>query len=371
MILSDLPFYIGPSKTPFNPSGIPNSYPFELYIDNSIGIIRQKHNSDLLNILKNVYELGMLIGTPLSDEAHAKPYADDFVDFIEYNLKNNDSTGPLRILEIGAGTGYLSHRLALMGHNVTALEPGIGYKSFWDKYQVKVINKSFPSSDIGSDYDVIVSYLVLEHILDPKKFLDEIRKVLRPNGFLFLAVPDEQDEIKSGDPSMLVHEHFSYYDNQSLSYQLMEAGFSANVVKSNFGRCLYSVSQHNSNSQCFEMPIDLKTLEHYEEVLISNILKFRENIGKLYEKGSVGIFCPSRALAFLNIDDKVRFFDDDPTLTGKYYAPFNIPIENRESLISHPVHTLVIMSRTFGAVILNSLASSGYKGHVNLIDEIF
>ena len=70
MILNDLPLYIGALKTPLCPDGIPSTYPFEFYVDNSMGIVRQKPNSNLLSILDNVYELGMLIGTPLSDGPH-------------------------------------------------------------------------------------------------------------------------------------------------------------------------------------------------------------------------------------------------------------------------------------------------------------
>jgi SAM-dependent methyltransferase len=370
MILNDLPFYIGALKSPSCPDGIPNVYPFELYVDNSIGIIRQKPDGDLLNILDSVYKLGTLIGTPLSDDPHAKPYADDFLQFIELNLKNNELARPLSILEIGAGTGYLSHRLTLLGHNVTALEPGLGYQQFWDKYNINVTNESFPSASICSKYDVIVSYLVLEHIPEPREFLDHIRMSLLPSGLLFLAVPDEQDEIQSGDPSMLVHEHFSYFNDNSLSSLLMEAGLTASVDKSKFGRCLYSVSQHSRDMQCPRLPIDLNILSSYENKVASNIKKFRAYISNLLEKGSVGIFSPGRALAFLTPADTVRFFDDDPTLTGKYYPPFNIPIENRKSLMSYPVQTLVIMSRTFGAVILTSLSSSGYNGEIVLVEDI-
>ena len=47
------------------------------------------------------------------------PYVKDFLKFIKANIEEK-----AEILEIGAGTGYLSKLLMEDGHEVDALEPG-------------------------------------------------------------------------------------------------------------------------------------------------------------------------------------------------------------------------------------------------------
>jgi hypothetical protein len=66
----------------------------------------------------------------------------------------------------------------------------------------------------------------------------------------------------------------------------------------------------------------------------------------------------------------MRFFDDDKAHQGKYLPPFVAPIESRDALLTQPVDTVVVMSRTFGDRIRDSLRASGYGRSVLTIREI-
>jgi hypothetical protein len=88
------------------------------------------------------------------------------------------------------------------------------------------------------------------------------------------------------------------------------------------------------------------------------------------DAGSLGIYCPARALAILEPRIPVRFFDDDPTKLGKYLPPFHNIIESRDQLFSYPVNSLVIISRTFGQKILRELLARDYPGRIMTIDEL-
>ena len=76
------------------------------------------------------------------------------------------------------------------------------------------------------------------------------------------------------------------------------------------------------------------------------------------ERRTLGIFCPARFInyhALLGTALELRYFDDDPLLTGRYFPPINVAIESREDLIRRPVDELLIMSWTFGDVIAEGL----------------
>ena len=74
----------------------------------------------------------------------------------------------------------------------------------------------------------------------------------------------------------------------------------------------------------------------------------KNRIKSLKKFGSVGIFCPARALYFIHETQGLRFFDDADFLCGKFYPPFPIKIENRLSLKENPPEILIIFSYTYG-----------------------
>lgn len=76
--------------------------------------------------------------------------------------------------------------------------------------------KQFPLD--SSSFDVVLCNQVLEHVFNPEEFLDEVNRVLKPNGKLILTVPFVWDE----------HEQpFDYarYSSFGLAHLLKNAGF--------------------------------------------------------------------------------------------------------------------------------------------------
>lgn len=240
MRLTQLPFHIGPTKQAANPGGLPNTYPFKLGFDLNRVMLVQQTNNQLEQVLHEAYEVGQAFGTPLAEDQFGKPYAEDFLSFIQLTKHTS-----MRGLEIGAGVGYLTRRLIDLGWNMTSLEPGRGYEPFWLKYGIKVIQEFFPSPSAPGPYNLCAAYGVLEHIPDPLTLLKSIRSHLAPDGVAVFSVPDCTDEIAAGDPSILLHEHISYFDAGSLSRLIRSAGMSVVVKKSGFGRCLYAIASLN------------------------------------------------------------------------------------------------------------------------------
>jgi SAM-dependent methyltransferase len=357
---------MGPCEAPRNPSGLPDSLPFEYRFDAEIGALIQCATPQLLEVLDKAYRAGQLIGTPLSDTTFGKPYADDFFAFIEEAATPGNS----RALEIGAGVGYITHRLMKAGWNATGIEPGKGYASHWKAYGVNIINDFFPSLQVRGLFDLICSYAVLEHIPDPVAFLSLIRSKLSHDGTLVLSVPDCTEEITTGDPSILLHEHFTYFNAETLAKMLWRAGFLADVRKSGYGRCLYAIAQQRTDRRTAPRREDLELLESYPLRADNFIMRMRGKLSKLADQGSLGIYCPARALCVLEPTLRIRFFDDDHAQQGKYLPPFMVAIEGRSDLFASPVDHLAIMSRTFGKRIRDSLRHQGYPGSIVTLDEI-
>jgi len=99
------------------------------------------------------------------------------------------STG--KILDVGCGTGAFLHTMEQAGWEVTGLEPDEAAKA--KAKQLYGLNlqdseKLFTTPD--ETYDAITMWHVLEHVHELHKYLDQVKKLLKPKGFLFIAVPN-------------------------------------------------------------------------------------------------------------------------------------------------------------------------------------
>jgi hypothetical protein len=366
MKLSSLPFHIGATEQSENPGGLPNLYPFELVFNAQLGMLVQETNPALELVLRDAYAVGHSFGTPLSADQFGKPYAEDFLAFIQA------AQAPAGLgLEIGAGVGYLTRRLLDVGWEMTSLEPGQGYAPYWARYGVRVIQAFFPSSQAPGPYQMLCSYGVLEHVPDPLSFMLDVKAHLAPRGRALVAVPDCTDEISAGDPSILFHEHFNYFDAGTLGRLIELAGMKAKVEKSRFGRCLYAVAGVELlETASGDGGLDLTLVSSYPERCVQFIERVQVAMSDMAAQGTVGVYCAARGLALLDRTHTMRFFDDDPAQQGKFLPPFPVAISNRADLLAKPVDSLIIMSRTFGHRIRDSLRQQGYKGRIVTLDEM-
>jgi SAM-dependent methyltransferase len=83
--------------------------------------------------------------------------------------------------------------------------------------------------DKGVDFDCIVLSHVLEHIYQPRNFLESIMKHLKPDGKLIIVTPDMGNFwrliMRSSWPSFKVPEHVLFFDSNSLVRLLKSCGF--------------------------------------------------------------------------------------------------------------------------------------------------
>jgi 2-polyprenyl-6-hydroxyphenyl methylase/3-demethylubiquinone-9 3-methyltransferase len=150
---------------------------------------------------------------------------------------------PRRVLDLGCGDGSLTARLAAAGSwtidGVDFSTSGIA------RAQERYPDLAFRVHDIAkplgtSDYDVVVSAEVIEHLLLPRALFHRATEALRPGGLLILTTPFHGylknvalAVTNSFDKHWHVHEdygHVKFFSVASLTAMATECGFVVNAV---------------------------------------------------------------------------------------------------------------------------------------------
>ncbi|WP_340314213.1 class I SAM-dependent methyltransferase [Rhizorhabdus argentea] len=136
--------------------------------------------------------------------------------------RHRPKAGPLKILEVGAGTGSNLELLKQYGE-VDAIEPDDGARAFAEQRSGLTIKGGYlphVALDDGA-YDLIVLLDVLEHIPGDVEALAYLKGKLAPGGRIIVTVPGSPWMWSAHD---VAHHHQRRYTDASLSRVLREAG---------------------------------------------------------------------------------------------------------------------------------------------------
>lgn len=99
------------------------------------------------------------------------------------------TTGTL--LDVGAGTGAFAATMKKAGWKVTGLEPDeTARQNARQNHQLELNSPEELYNQPSDHYDAITMWHVLEHVHDLHGYLDTFKRILKPNGTLFIAVPN-------------------------------------------------------------------------------------------------------------------------------------------------------------------------------------
>ena len=112
---------------------------------------------------------------------------------------------PGTLLDIGAGTGDFLIQAKKQKWNIVGVEPNDQAK---EQAKKKGILLETTTSNLPSNnFDVITMWHVLEHVPDLSEQIKELKRLLKPNGHLVIAVPN----FKSYD-AQYYNSHWAAYD---------------------------------------------------------------------------------------------------------------------------------------------------------------
>jgi len=147
-----------------------------------------------------------------------------------------------KVLEVGAGAGQFlthiksdvktSHAIELDKECCTFLENKIGIEADSEFLE----NSRFADEK----YDVVCAFQVMEHVEDPIAFLKSLKKVTRPNGEIFIEVPNLRDALLSvwdvpSHRKFFYHSaHLHYFTENILKKIAQNVGFNIENIEINY-----------------------------------------------------------------------------------------------------------------------------------------
>lgn len=136
-----------------------------------------------------------------------------------------------RLLDFGCGWGDHLAAATSLGWDAMGVEVDQVKVDFCNKHRLKaVFGNLLDGLFEEASFDAVIAEQVFEHLYDPASYLKEVRRVLKPGGVLYIAVPNFDGLLaKLQGPSWdLVHPvcHVRYFDSSTLSRFLATNGFS-------------------------------------------------------------------------------------------------------------------------------------------------
>jgi 2-polyprenyl-3-methyl-5-hydroxy-6-metoxy-1,4-benzoquinol methylase len=140
------------------------------------------------------------------------------------------------ILDIGAGTGAFLGTMQKAGWQVTGLEPDETAKE--RAQQLYGLNLQ-PSANFfqlpAESFNAITMWHVLEHVHDLHEYMDQLKKLLKPNGFIFIAVPNytcyDEKVYKEFWAAYDVPRHLYHFSPDAMIQLLMQHGLKLKSIK--------------------------------------------------------------------------------------------------------------------------------------------
>lgn len=135
------------------------------------------------------------------------------------------------LVEVGAGFGTFASLATESGkfEKVVAVEPTPEMARACQDRNVAVINKRIEDITDEIEFaDVVVAFETIEHLFEPRQFLNQCARLMRPGGLLVLSCPNGQgfDIALLGPLSLAIDpEHVNLFNPGSLSLLVEACGF--------------------------------------------------------------------------------------------------------------------------------------------------
>ena len=142
-----------------------------------------------------------------------------------------------KLLEIGCATGEFTKVASLCGFDVLGIDTSSNYIKFAKEQGLNVKLGSVEDVQLGTiKFDAIAAFHLLEHLSDPRRFLQSLSRLVKANGFIFIITPnlDSFTDRLFGwhHPKYLQQDHVIIYSKDGMQKFFSDSGFEVSEIYS-------------------------------------------------------------------------------------------------------------------------------------------
>ncbi|MBM09237.1 MAG: hypothetical protein CMF69_06635 [Magnetovibrio sp.] len=291
-----------------------------------------------------------------------RPLREGQVQWILDRVSHNRVRGTA--LDIGCGAGYVLYLLNEAGYTVNGVDysPAM-IRHLQTLYQFEGFQGAFSQALVKNrTYDLITSFKVLEHLMDPSGAVSDMAACLNDEGYLVIEVPDSESPKPDQLPDFFAFDHLFHFTRTTLGAILERYGFSIidseqfdydissgtpgpafRILAQKTGAASEMFIHHNEYSSQHER---MQTYKRNHDSYVAGFQTKINAIARRVGNAPVAIYCGGEHTAELltRLDlsglDIACIFDGDPALSGRMID--GIPIRHRDEIpISNLTHFLL------------------------------
>jgi SAM-dependent methyltransferase len=159
----------------------------------------------------------------------AKLQTDDYSFYVCRQLAAMAGLG--KLLDFGCGWGMYLAAARSVGWDAVGIEVDSAKIDFLSRHGLEAVQGDLLDRLFAdSSFDAVIAQQVFEHLYDPLAYLEEIRRILKPGGILFISVPNYgglKAKLRGASWHMISPiAHVRYFTSKTLSRCLTGHGFS-------------------------------------------------------------------------------------------------------------------------------------------------
>ena len=150
------------------------------------------------------------------------------------------------LLEVGAGFGFFLDRARSAGFDVHGLEfSAAGRRYAHDRFGLDLSDEPLERVSDGARFDVVCAFYLVEHLPNPRTFLRQAARALKPGGLLFLRWPHTTPLVRLLDAVGIRHDlyhapwHLSDFTPATMERAFAETGFEQVTTRTFGGTAIF------------------------------------------------------------------------------------------------------------------------------------